>query len=478
MKTCFYKIIVLLLLQVGAYGQSPNWVVNESQFQHTMSFVSFLNLDGRTLSSTNDKVGAFVNGELRGTANLIYVSSTERYLAYLLVFSNTTNETVNFKIYNSVNDQVVDVDGTVNFEIDRHYGNVFQAFSLASPALSNAANITDFNFSGAGVTNTTILNSEITIESNAFITQNSSDLNAVFELSAGANLYAGLNNLLSGTNSLNFTSPNTLHVLSADESVLQEWIIEVIPEVVAGNTIAIKAFLQGPYNRNTGLMDDQLRSANRIPVTSPYTDGLVVSDIAVFSAGGASGSGLTQDDIVDWVWIELRNGNDAITIEASTSALIQRDGDIVAVDGLSPVRTGVSVGNYYIVLSHRNHLGVLTNNTVSLTGGTTSIDLTSNSALVLGSANAIKDIGNGKFALFAGDFNGDGQVQNTDKNAVEPLRGISGYSHADLDMNGEVQNTDLNSVLNPNLGKGKQYTGKKLFANRKKKNEYLVYKNY
>jgi hypothetical protein len=35
-------------------------------------------------------------------------------------------------------------------------------------------------------------------------------------------------------------------------------------------------------------------------------------------------------------------------------------------------------------------------------------------------------------------------------------------------MNGEVQNTDLNSVLNPNIGKGKQYTGKKLNAKRKK----------
>ena len=35
-------------------------------------------------------------------------------------------------------------------------------------------------------------------------------------------------------------------------------------------------------------------------------------------------------------------------------------------------------------------------------------------------------------------------------------------------MNGEVQNTDLNSALNPNIGKGKQYTGKKLNAKRKK----------
>ena len=467
MKTYFYNIVVLLLLQLSVYGQSPNWVVNESQFQYTMSFVSFLNLDGITLTSTNDKVGAFVNGELRGTTNLTYIASTDRYLAYLVVFANTSNETVSFKIYDSVNDRIVDVPQTVNFEIDRHYGNVFQAFSLASPALSSATNIISFSFSGAGVTNSTISNQQISIENNAFITQNMSALNAVFELSPGAKLYNGINQLLSGNNSLDFSSSNTLHVLSEDESVLQAWTIEVVPETGSGNNLSIKVFLQGPYDTNIGLMADRLRSTNKIPTTSPYSDALVANS-TLFNAGGSAGTGQPADDIVDWVWLELRNSSDATTIAFSTSALLQRDGDIVDVDGVSPVTTDVVAANYYIVVSHRNHLGVLTNNTVSFSVGTTSVDLTNNSALVTGGTNAIKDMGNGTFALFAGDYNGDGQIQNTDKSAVEPLRGISGYSNADIDMNGEVQNTDLNSVLNPNLGKGKQYSGKQLYAKRKK----------
>ncbi len=227
MKTCLYKIAVLLLFQASVYGQSPDWVVNESQFQYTMSFVAFLNVNGNTMTSTNDKVGAFVNGELRGAANLIYIANADRYLAYLVVLSNTTNETVEFKIYDSVNNQVVDVDRTVTYEIDEHYGNVFQAFSLANPTLSIEANIIDFSFDGAGVTNSTILNNQITIESNAFIDQNINALNAIFELSPGAKLYDGTDNLLSGNNSLDFTIPNTLHVLSADESVFEEWNIEV-----------------------------------------------------------------------------------------------------------------------------------------------------------------------------------------------------------------------------------------------------------
>ena len=226
-----------------------------------------------------------------------------------------------------------------------------------------------------------------------------------------------------------------------------------------------KIFLQGPYN--TSSMFDDLRMASSIPTTSPYAD-MRTCDASVFTVTG-------NDAIVDWVWIELRDSADRITVVKSTSALLQVDGDVVDTDGVSSLTINVPSGNYYIMISHRNHLGVLTASTVSLAGGTTSVDLTGDSALVEGSANGIANMGDGSFALYAGDFSGDGQIQNSDKNAVEPLRGISGYSNADIDMNNQVQNTDINSVLNPNLGKGKQFAkpfavkNLSLYAKRSKK---------
>ncbi len=222
-----------------------------------------------------------------------------------------------------------------------------------------------------------------------------------------------------------------------------------------------RIFLQGPYDTNTSLMLDDLRSTANIPTTSPYAD-VLTCDASVFNATG-------NDAIVDWVWVEIRDSADGTTVITSTSALVQADGDIVDVDGLSLLSIDVPFGNYYLMISHRNHLGVLSASTVSLAGGTMSLDLTGNSALVEGGTNGIKDMGDGSFAIFAGDFNGDGQVQNTDKNAVEPLRGISGYENADIDMNGEVQNTDLNNILNPNIGRGEQFARRnlKLYAKRK-----------
>jgi hypothetical protein len=51
---------------------------------------------------------------------------------------------------------------------------------------------------------------------------------------------------------------------------------------------------------------------------------------------------------------------DPTTIVARRAALIQRDGDIVDVDGVNPVTfKDVLPGSYHVVVRHRNHLGVM-----------------------------------------------------------------------------------------------------------------------
>jgi len=46
---------------------------------------------------------------------------------------------------------------------------------------------------------------------------------------------------------------------------------------------------------------------------------------------------------------------------STRGVLLQRDGDIVETDGISPVNfAGFPGGNYYISIKHRNHLGVRT----------------------------------------------------------------------------------------------------------------------
>jgi hypothetical protein len=225
MKNYIYSTIVLFFIGFNGFGQSPSWSVDENSFQYTMSFVAFVNIDGNELSSTNDKVAAFVNGECRGVTNLIYVASEDSYYAYLTVFSNANGETLNFKIYDSSNDVVKDVVKTTVFEINEHYGNLFQAFSLANPALSSAAEIVDFSFSDITENDKSITGNQIVLDLNNDVDVTA--LNALFELSAGSKLFIGTENQLSGNNAIDFSNPVQFQVLSEDQSVLKQWLVTV-----------------------------------------------------------------------------------------------------------------------------------------------------------------------------------------------------------------------------------------------------------
>ncbi|WP_375239039.1 choice-of-anchor Q domain-containing protein [Aurantibacter sp.] len=213
----------------------------------------------------------------------------------------------------------------------------------------------------------------------------------------------------------------------------------------------IDIFLQGAaLNPNAGeetLMRDDLRVAGIIPTTSPYSDNLVCNS-NVFAITG-------DNAIVDWIWIELRDANDNTNVIEGKSALLQRDGDVVSLDGVSSVDFNQPSNDYYIVVNHRNHLGIMTLNTIALSTTLTTVDFI-NGMTTFGT-NAQKDLGSGTMGLWAGDANGDNnlnyigtlseipsisaQVFNDPNNTVfggPPVAtyASSGYSNADVNMDG------------------------------------------
>ncbi len=383
-----------------------------------------------------------------------------------------TNQLTNLNVTNNIalgylncyNNQLINLDVSQNMGLDVL---ICGANQLTSIDVSSNTALTQLRCQSNQITSLDISNNTILTHlwcyDNQLTSLDVSINTSLIELNIFSNLFTSLN-IKNGKNNaiaiFDATSNPNLFCIEVDNVAYStsNW-IDIDSQTSFSDTdcysrVLSKVFLQGPYNTNTGLMTDELRSSGLIPLTSPYADGITV-DQAVLDVTGV-------DAIIDWIWIELRDSTDGTTVVASTSALLQSDGDIVDTDGVSQLVIDIPVGNYYLMISHRNHLGVLTAVTVTLTDLIMNIDLTGNSTLVEGGTNGIKDMGNGSFAIFAGDFNGDGQVQNTDKNAVEPLRGISGYENADIDLNGEVQNTDINSMLNPNLGKGEQFARRNL----------------
>lgn len=211
-------------------------------------------------------------------------------------------------------------------------------------------------------------------------------------------------------------------------------------------------FLQGSsFNPSiTGLMNDNLRVNNYIPITSPYGDNATVN-ASIFTIAG-------NNAIVDWVWIELRDKDDATKIIRATSAFIQRDGDIVALDGSSSLVLNVLAGNYHVVVKHRNHLSVMSANPIALSkNSTTTVNFTDNSIASFGS-NAQVELASTELALWAGNVNGDNIIQYSGTNPDVPsilsevlndagnflnfpTYIIHGYNVHDVNMDGKTQYT-------------------------------------
>jgi hypothetical protein len=213
-----------------------------------------------------------------------------------------------------------------------------------------------------------------------------------------------------------------------------------------GLNVNVKAMLEGPYNPTSMLMSDNLRVFRYIPSTDPYI-GTFTVDTTLFQTTG-------NDAIVDWVMVRLRDASDSTIIVDSTAGLIQRDGDIVAVDNASPINfVNVSPGDYYIEVVHRNHLAIMSDTSITLPGPAVLVDFFNGTTPAIG-INAMNSTASpGKFLMYGGDADGNGLIQSNDI-FLEwlPTRGLAGYYDGDMDMNGLVQSNDIFLIWLTNRG--------------------------
>jgi hypothetical protein len=177
-----------------------------------------------------------------------------------------------------------------------------------------------------------------------------------------------------------------------------------------GIKVSPRLFLSGSYMASTGLMRDGIRQQGLLPMKEPYSTlssfkhfgdggGETVANPAVFQATG-------NDAIVDWVMVELRSASNMSSPVSTHSALLQRDGDVVSTDGVSPVSfKNLASGNYHVAVRHRNHLGVMTAHALPLSSTAILVDFTSEGTALYG-ANPCATIG-GKRVLWLGDANQD-----------------------------------------------------------------------
>jgi hypothetical protein len=227
--------------------------------------------------------------------------------------------------------------------------------------------------------------------------------------------------------------------------------------------LALRMVLEGPYDPATGLMDDALRTLPSFPFTEPYS-GMGYG----FVGGGGETVSPAQlavvgpNAIVDWVVVEVRDAVTGINVLASRSALLQRDGDVVGVDGTPSLSFDLPPGPYQVAVLHRNHLGTMTKDPVTL-GALTPVDFSLTTMQTFGTQGQ-KNV-NGTFpvqALWAGDVTFDGVIRYTGENndrdpiltaigGIVPTATITGYHATDVNMDGTVKYTGEGNDRDPIL---------------------------
>jgi len=219
-------------------------------------------------------------------------------------------------------------------------------------------------------------------------------------------------------------------------------------------TLDIKAFLEGPYSGT--LMIPDLNPV-ALPLSQPYSG-------SPWNYSGTENVGVIPNaNVVDWILAELREtAGDASTATEATqvaqqSLFILNDGSVVGLDGVSNPQFNISLSHQlYVVLWHRNHLGIMSANALTPAGGVYTYDFTTGSGQAYGT-DAQKNLGGGVYGLFGSDGNADGNINTDDKNNIWiPQAGTQGYKSGDFNLDVQVDNKDKNDIWLPNIGEGSQ----------------------
>jgi hypothetical protein len=205
-------------------------------------------------------------------------------------------------------------------------------------------------------------------------------------------------------------------------------------------TLSVKLFLEGSFNDSD--MDAKLNPI--LPLYQPY-------EVEPFYYSGEEEvAAIPGDDIVDWIFLEIREATSAIAANGSSviarqAAFLKKDGSIVDTSGNNfPMFNLTFSDSLFLVVRHRNHLAVMSSTALKNDGENIySYDFTTGVNKVFGGSAGYKDLGGGIFALVAGDGNADGKIDLQDKSESWEIKaGKQEYHPGDYNCNTQIDNTD------------------------------------
>jgi poly-gamma-glutamate capsule biosynthesis protein CapA/YwtB (metallophosphatase superfamily) len=205
----------------------------------------------------------------------------------------------------------------------------------------------------------------------------------------------------------------------------------------------LKVFLEGPFN---GVDMRTSLNPSLLPLSQPF-------NVPPWNYNGTeSVDAIPNSNVVDWILAEFRDAPDAAGATGSTviekqAGFLLRDGTIVGTNGTTHIQfKGAVSKQLFAVVLHRNHVGIMSANPLTIAEGVYTYDFTTSIGQVYGSTAGYKSLAPGIFGMAGGDADASGSVDMADKILWETGSGANGYLPADLNLDGQVNNQDKDDI--------------------------------
>ncbi len=226
-------------------------------------------------------------------------------------------------------------------------------------------------------------------------------------------------------------------------------------ECVGCYQIDLKVQLEGAYNPTNQLMNNGLYQINLLPgqvdtlVAGTPTPAGQPYNIAPWFYEGAEGKDWTgtnyTPDVIDWVLVSFRTGVEKSTEVSQTAGVLYKDGSISFPDRCA--LNGTHPTSLYIVIEHRNHIGVMSPQPVNIINGVLRYDFSLADSYRDDTSFGQKQLADGTWAMFAGDIDQSDipsyDINSSDKSIWFNDNGIfKNYLPADMNLDGDINGQD------------------------------------
>ncbi len=234
--------------------------------------------------------------------------------------------------------------------------------------------------------------------------------------------------------------------------------------IVAGCvTMQVKVLLEGAYETSTSKMTTILNQRGLLPGQTPIGQFAIATPKgqpykgAPWSYAGTEGDTITTypPTVTDWVLLTLRADTLSYTPLYRVAGWLHENGTITFSQGCIAIPNG----SYFVLIEHRNHMGVLSYRKVSIENRVMNFDFTTADSYIRTNPPSFgQKLKGGKWTMYAGDGKKDTFTTNFDINFndTQLWKGQSGtfdqYKFGDFNLDADVNFLD-NQLWKINNGK-------------------------